>query len=120
MRTVRDIKVFQNIPILVRAALNVPVENGEVVNDYRLRRALPTIRYLAERGAKVVLMGHVGEKETETLKQVAGTLIPRVSFCTETIGARVRSAIRELSSGDILVLENLRRNKGEKANDRAF
>ena len=69
MRSVRDIKVFENIPILVRAALNVPVENGKVANDYRLRRALPTVRFLAERGARVVLIGHIGEKGTETLKR---------------------------------------------------
>ncbi len=123
MRTVRDIPLFANIPILVRAALNVPVENGVVVNDYRLRRALPTIRFLAERGAKVILISHIGEQGTETLAPVAqalGKLISNVSFCPENIGARVRSAIRELSPGNILVLENLRRNSGEKTNDKAF
>lgn len=123
MRTVRDIQVFEKIPILVRAALNVPIENGIVASDYRLRRALPTIRFLAERGAKVILISHIGEKGTETLEPVAralGKLISGVSFFPETIGARVRTAIRDLAPGKILVLENLRRNKGEKMNDRAF
>ncbi len=123
MRSVRDIRLFENIPILVRTALNVPIENGKVVNDYRLRRALPTIRFLSERGAKVILISHIGEQGTETLEPVAqalGKLISRVSFFGETIGERARGAIRELSPGGILVLENLRRNKGEVMNDRAF
>ena len=123
MRTVRDIPVLENIPVLVRAALNVPVENGAVVNDYRLRRALATIRFLSERGAKVVLIGHLGEQGTETLEPVAralGKLISGVSFFGETIGERARGAVRNLSPRDVLVLENLRRNKGERMNDRAF
>lgn len=130
MRTVRDIRIFQNIPILVRAALNVPVENGKVVNEYRLRRALPTIRDLAERGARVVLIGHLegkglpaGRQGTETLKPVAealGALVRGVSFFGETIGARARARVRDLAPGHIVVMENLRRHRGERANDRAF
>jgi phosphoglycerate kinase len=123
MRTIRDIKLFANIPILVRAALNVPIKNGEVANDYRLRRAVPTIRYLCERGAKVVLISHIGEQGTETLAPVASALaelLPNVSFSPETVGERVRAAIRALSPGHVVVLENLRRDKGERRNDPAF
>ncbi|MFA6279004.1 MAG: phosphoglycerate kinase [Candidatus Paceibacterota bacterium] len=123
MQSVRDIKLFQNIPILVRAALNVPIENGEVANDYRLRRAVPTIRFLAKHGAKVILISHIGEKGTETLEPVArtlGKLVDGVSFFPETIGPRVRAAIRDLAPGNVLVLENLRRDKGELGNDLAF
>lgn len=123
MRSIRDIAVFQNIPILVRAALNVPIEDGKVMNDYRLRRALSTIQFLAERGARVILISHLGERGTETLKPVAealGKIIRGVSFFDETIGARARAAVRDLAPGQILVMENLRRNKGEKLNDRTF
>lgn len=123
MRTVRDIPHFENIPILVRVAMNVPVLNGHVVNDYRLRRALATIRFLSEKGARVVLISHIGEKGTETLAPIAealGKLIPRVSFFPETIGPSARGAVRTLLPGNILVLENLRRNRGEQANDPAF
>jgi len=123
MQSVRDIRLLENVPILVRAALNVPVANGKVTNDYRLRRALPTIRFLAERGARVVLISHIGEQGTETLAPVAaalGKMIPGVSFFPETIGTRVRTAIHDLTPGAILVLENLRRNAGEQANDRMF
>jgi len=123
MRSVREIEVYQNIPVLVRSALNVPVENGQVANDYRLRRALPTIKYLRERGARVILISHLGEKGTETLKSVAealGRLIPGVKFFGETVGARARDAVRDLSPGNILVMENLRRNRGERLNDAPF
>lgn len=123
MRTIRDIKVFENIPILVRAALNVPIENGRVVNDYRLRRAVPTITYLQERGAKVVLISHIGEQGTETLAPVVTVLkglVHGVSFFPETIGERARAAVRDLAPGQILVLENLRRDKGETRNEPAF
>lgn len=130
MRTVRDIPVFENIPILVRAALNVPVENGVVMNDYRLRRATATLRFLAERGARIVVISHLGgtglpagRQGTETLAPVATALaglVSGVSFFPETVGGRVRAAIRGLSPGRILVLENLRRDTGERGNDPAF
>ena len=123
MRTVRDIRLFENVPMLVRAALNVPIENGRVTNDYRLRRALPTIQYLRERSAKVVLISHLGERGTETLQPVAealGKLISGVTFFGEATGVRARDAVRALAPGGVLVLENLRRNKGEVHNDPSF
>lgn len=123
MRTVRDIPVLENIPVLVRTAMNVPVENGHVMNDYRLRRDLPTIRFLSERGARVVLISHIGEEGTETLAPVVealGKLLPHVSFFPETVGLRARDAVRNLLPGHILVLENLRRDRGERLNDPAF
>jgi len=123
MRSIGDIEVFHNIPILVRAALNEPVEHGHVANEYRLRRAIPTIRYLRERGARVVVISHIGEQGTETLAPVAeelSRLISGVSFCPETIGMTARSAIRGLHPGEVVVLENLRRNRGEVMNDKVF
>lgn len=123
MKTVRDIPILKNIPVLVRTALNVPIENGTVANDYRLRRALPTIQYLSERGARVVLISHIGEKGTETLGPVADALsklIPNVSFCDTSIGEVARAAVRALHPGGVLVLENLRRHRGETENDSAF
>lgn len=123
MRSVRDIPVLENIPVLVRVAMNVPIKEGRVANDYRLRRAIPTIRFLAERGARVVLISHIGEAGTETLAPVAealSKLTPNVSFFGETIGPRARDAVRALLPGHILVLENLRRDRGEKMNNLAF
>lgn len=123
MRSVRTIPLLENIPVLVRTALNVPIQNGRVASDYRLRRAIPTIKFLTEHGARVVLISHIGEQGTETLALVAealGRLMPQVSFLGETVGPRARAAVRNLAPGQVLVLENLRRDRGEKMNDPAF
>jgi len=123
MKTVHDIQILDNVPVLVRAPLNVPIEKGKVADDYRLRRAVPTIEYLAKRGARVILISHIGDAGTETLKPVAdalGNLIKNVSFCDVTIGEKARAAVRALPAGHVLVLENLRRNVGEKKNSKEF
>lgn len=123
MKTVRDIKKLENVAVVVRAALNVPVQNGMVTGEYRLQRALPTIEYLIERHARTVLIGHIGEQGTETLEPVYKALkkyIPRLVFCPESTGPRVREAVRSLPAGGVLMLENLRRNRGEVMNNEAF
>ncbi|MDO8408227.1 MAG: phosphoglycerate kinase [bacterium] len=123
MRSVRDIPALTDVPVLVRAALNVPLEGGAVTNDYRLRKALPTIRFLSEHGAKVILISHIGEKGTETLRPVAEAMkvfLPRLAFCPTTIGEEARGAIRRMAPGDVLMLENLRRHAGEVGNDPSF
>lgn len=123
MRSVTEIPVLENIPVLVRVALNVPIQDGVITNDYRLRRILPTLLYLTKHGARIILISHLGEKGTETLEPIAralGALISNVSFCKETVGPVARSSIRDLSPGHILVLENLRRSRGEVENDAQF
>lgn len=123
MRSVTKIRVLENIPVLVRAALNVPIRDGEVAGSFRLRQALPTIEYLRKRHARVILIGHIGDKGTETLEPVyraMKTLIPDLAFCPVTTGPRAREAVRALSPGGVLMLENLRRDKGEQGNDPGF
>ncbi len=109
--------------MLVRAALNVPVENGTVVNTYRLRQALPTIHYLQKKGARVILCGHIGDHGTETLEPVYRALqsfVPSLSFCPVSIGSEAQDAVARMRPGDVLMLENLRRHRGEKMNDPEF
>ncbi|MEK7601923.1 MAG: phosphoglycerate kinase [Patescibacteria group bacterium] len=123
MRSVRDIPEYKNVPILVRAALNVPVADGVVVDTFRLRQALPTIAYLQERGAKVILLGHVTGTGAESLKpmyEVLKKMLPAVEFSPTTIGKEVRALVRAMRPGDVLMLENLRRFKGEESNDLDF
>lgn len=123
MRSIRDIGPLHSIPVLVRAGLNEPLTDGKAADSFRLMRAAQTLRYLAERGARVVVISHLGQKGTETLEPVAHALEPfvgPVSFCSETIGPRAREAVRALMPGHILILENLRRNLGETAGDSAF
>jgi len=123
MRSVEKIPVLENIPVLVRTALNVPVANGDVSGSFRLRQALPTIEYLRKRKARVILIGHIGDKGTETLEPVYRAMkafIPDMQFCPVTIGAAARAAVRSLPAGGVLMLENLRRDKGEQANSPEF
>ncbi len=123
MKTVRDIPQLTDIPVLVRAALNVPVENGVVSNSFRLRKAIPTIEYLRKHQAKVVLIGHIGEAGTETLEPVYNAmklLVPGLKWCPTTVGPEARAAVRALHAGDVLMMENLRRNVGETKNSTEF
>ncbi|MDB5275017.1 MAG: Phosphoglycerate kinase [Chitinophagaceae bacterium] len=109
--------------MLVRAALNVPVENAVVVNSFRLRKAVPTIEYLRKKHARVILIGHIGEKGTETLEPVYQAMkefVPGIVFCPVTIGAVAREAVRNLPAGGVLMLENLRRDIGETKNSPQF
>lgn len=123
MKSITKIPKLENIPVLVRAALNVPVENGVVVNSFRLRKALPTIEYLRKKHARVVLVGHIGEKGMETLEPVYQAMkefVPGILFCPVTTGAKAREAVRNLPAGGVLMLENLRRDVGETKNSPQF
>lgn len=123
MKTVRSLRNLENVPVLVRAALNVPIEQGKVANTFRLRRALTTIQYLQKKDARVIVIGHLGDTGTESLKPVVEALsawIPDIHYVPITAGVEAHKAVGELLPGKVLVLENLRRHKGEKENDHAF
>lgn len=123
MRSVRKIKVLENIPVLVRTSLNVPVENGKVTDTFRLKAALPTILYLQKHHARVILVSHITGTGTESLRPMYEALkefVPRLSFCETSIGPVARETIRRMVPGEVVLLENLRRHKGEEKNDPTF
>lgn len=123
MKTLRDIPKLENVPVLVRAALNVPIVDGKVSGSFRLRKALPTIEFLSKNHARVILLGHIGEKGTETLMPVYEAMkefIPSLQFCPVSTGPVAREAIRSLPAGGVLMLENVRRHRGEVMNDEVF
>lgn len=130
-----DIKTIEGVDVagkrvLVRVDFNVPIKDGVVTDDTRIRAALPTIEYLVKGGAKVVLMSHLGRpagegfEEKFTLAPAAarlGELIDApVAFATDTVGDDAKAKIAALSDGEIVVLENLRFDKREKKNDPEF
>ena len=123
MKSVERIKTLENVTVLLRTSLNVPIEKGKVKDVFRLEAALPTILYLQSRYAKVVLISHITGKGTETFRPVFNTLkdrIPNLSFCEYSIGPIARETIRRMVPGDVVMLENLRRHKGEEENDETF
>ena len=122
MTSVKSIKNCKGKYVLVRVDFNVPLNNGKILDDTRIRVALPTINLLRKKGARVVLISHIGRDPKESLKPAYSSLkkhVP-VRFCEETIGAKATKAIEEMKNGDVILLENLRGNPGEKEGDKVF
>lgn len=123
MKSVESIKTLEGVTVLLRTSLNAPIEKGKVTDTFRLESALPTILYLQSRYAKVVLISHITGKGTETLRPVFNALserVPNLSFCEYSIGPIARETIRRMVPGDVVMLENLRRHKGEQENSENF
>ncbi|MFK8250319.1 phosphoglycerate kinase [Ancylobacter terrae] len=114
--------------VLVRVDLNVPVDNGRVTDDTRIQAVLPTIREIAEKGGKVVLLAHFGRPKgidpKLSLEPIAGEVASRlgkpVAFAPATIGEIAEAAVAKLQPGDVLLLENTRFDPREEKNDPDF
>lgn len=121
-KTVRDIDV-KGKKVIVRTMLNVPIEDDKVGDAMRLRAAKPTIDYLLEQGAVLILISHHSH-EGQSLEPVALALEEvlgrEVTFVSESIGPTANEAVAKLQPGDVLMLENLRFHTQEEANDETF
>lgn len=109
--------------VLVRAGLDLPVdEKGEVSDLFRLRKALPTLQFLKDAGARVIILTKIGRDEHDTNEPVAKALkhYLQVSYVQDINGAIARDAIAMMHEGEMLLLENLQQDPGEKANDDEF
>lgn len=127
-KSVKDIDV-KGKRVLCRVDFNVPIEKGIITDDTRIRASLPTITYLIEQGAKLILVAHLGRpkgqvKEELRLDPIAkrlGELIKReVKKCDEAVGEKVEKQVAELKEGEVLLLENIRFYPGEEKNDPQF
>jgi len=115
--------------VLVRVDLNLPMAEGKVTDDTRVRAVVPTIREIADKGGKVILLAHFGRpkggpEERYSLKQVLPTVSAAfgrpVGFAEDCIGPKAEAAVAAMKAGDILLLENTRFHKGEEKNDPEF
>jgi len=124
-KTVKDIDL-KNKRVLMRVDFNVPMADGKVTDDKRIKAALPTIKYVLEQGASLLLMSHLGRPKggpdaefslraaSETLAALLG--IP-VQMAPDCVGLEVEKMAKELKAGEVLMLENTRFHKGEEKND---
>ncbi len=127
-RTIRDFDSLKGKHVLMRVDFNVPLQDGVISDDTRIRAALPTIQFALDQGASVVLMSHLGRPKgkdpSQSLRPVAqrlGELLGRpVRFAEDCVGPEVEAQARALQPGEVLLLENLRFHKGEEKNDPEF
>ena len=115
--------------VLLRVDLNVPVRDGKVTDSTRIERLVPTIKELANKGCKVVLLSHFGrpngvfreEMSLEPLvSAISNKLNSELTFAKDCIGRDTLNAVNSLAPGDIILLENLRFHPGEESNDQDF
>jgi phosphoglycerate kinase len=115
--------------VIVRVDFNVPLKDGVVESDKRLKESLPTIKYLRDKGAKVILMSHLGRPDGKRVpemslapvaKALSGLLGAEVQFASDAVGEPATSAVAALANGQVLLLENLRFHAAEEANEDAF
>ena len=127
-KTIEDIDVAGK-KVLVRCDFNVPLKDGVITSDKRIVEALPTIKYLLSKGAKVILCSHMGKPKGEivakySLAPVAARLTEllgqTVELAADTIGADAKAKVAALKEGQAVLLENTRFDKGEEKNDPAF
>jgi phosphoglycerate kinase len=129
-KTIHDIDVAGK-KILMRVDYNVPLDenNGHITGDARIRETLPTLQYLLDKGASIILMAHFGRPKGQVVESMRltpvvarlGELLGReVQAATDTVGPDAQSKAHALQAGQVLLLENVRFNAAEEKNDRAF
>jgi phosphoglycerate kinase len=126
-KTINDVDVAGK-RVLMRVDFNVPIEEGRISDDRRIREALPSIRSVIDRGGKLILMSHLGRPKGPDPKQSLRPVAERLSqllgkpvaFAPDIIGPEARRLVESLQPGDVLLLENLRFHPGESKPDEEF
>jgi phosphoglycerate kinase len=124
MKSIKDLKSLSGKKVILRVDFNVPIKDGKVVDDFRIKKAIPTILFLQQKGAKVIVISHIGDEGKESLLPVALKLkktIKDLQFIdTPIFSDETEKKINAMQKGDIVLLENLRRETGEKKNSPSF
>lgn len=126
--SLKKIKSLKGKTVFLRVDFNVPIKKGKIEDDYRIKAGTETIRFLLEKGARLVIASHLGEPEgydaSASLQPVAArlkTLLKHpVKLLPEAVGPKTLAAVKALKPGEIVMLENLRFNDGEYKNDKKF
>jgi phosphoglycerate kinase len=127
-KNVRDVSV-NGWQVLMRVDFNVPIKNGKVGEDTRIRAALPTIQYLIDQKAMIVLCSHLGRPKggpdpvfslAPVAEHLSGLLKKKVAFASDCVGPAAEGVVAELKPGDVAILENTRFHPEEEKNDMAF
>ena len=126
MRTLKDLPDIAGKRVILRCDLNVPLDGSRITDDGRIIASIPTIKELLSKGAKVIILSHLGRPDgavepkyslSPVSKRLAELLKQDVAFATDTIGESARAEVEKLEAGQVLVLENLRFNSGETSAD---
>lgn len=120
MKSIQSIEHLNGVKVLLRLDLNVPIQNGKIMDDYRIRKSEETLNFLKEKGAKTIIIAHIEGKGEKTLQPVADYLNKKYSV---RFVSNFKNAFKEsesLKEGEFLLLENIRENEGEKKNDEKF
>ena len=126
MRKLSDLPSLDGKRVIIRCDLNVPLDGTRITDDGRIVASVPTIKYLVDQGAKVVVISHLGRPEgapeakyslEPAAKRLGELLGQPVFFASDTVGSEARGAVRALARGGVVVLENLRFNPGETSKD---
>lgn len=124
MKTIKDIENLKGKKVMVRVDFNVPVVDGKIVDDFRIKAAIPTIEFLIKKGAIVILIAHMGDDGEKSLKIVATRLkklIKNFVFIeSSTFSDETKKIVNNLKNGDVALFENIRRDIGEKTNSPSF
>jgi len=124
MKSIKEIKTIEKKRILVRVDFNVPMKNGKVLDDFRIKKSIATIKYLQKKEAIVILIAHLGEDGGESLKPIFLRLkkyLPKAQFIeAPVLGMETFDALKELQKGDVVLLENIRNDDGEVKNSPSF
>lgn len=127
-KSIRDVELSGK-KVFVRVDFNVPLENGKITDDTRIRETVPTIQFLVERGAKVILASHLGRPKGKVVEELrlnpaavrlSELLGKPVAKADEAIGDAVKAQVAAMKDGDVLLLENVRFYEGEEKNDPAL
>lgn len=122
MKSVALAPIKRGTRVLLRADFNVPIKNNKVTDPFRIIKTLPTINFLKKKNAKIIVVTHAGDDGSQTLTPIAKVLAKhtRVTFIPALFGVSVETALANMKNGDVVLLENVRSEKGEKTNDEKF